>query len=538
MVSLFLSERCVWRFHLISNDNNNNDCTEPSTIAINVDGKTDACSRNEDINFQFKGFGVSGKIVTQGDPKLSGPAGITLNLLSNNNNNNNNNVQHTTVSAADGTYYFSDVMPGDYHIEASHASIAFATRRVSVALSKENWSPKDDIVVSGYRVQGSVRTRDSSPVAGATVQLSSSQLQVLATATSDSAGRFVFDNTPHGTYVLRARLDLGHLSFAMLPDSLTVDVTKHANVILSSAAAAEAFVLSSVSISSVALTAAEGRSTSSGGGGGQVLVNGVESPATTIASDGRFTIGPLATGSKYTIGVRVPHVHFTDKLVHVDLTSARCLTSESGEHQRLLSLAQFVATAFDVCGHVRLVDVAESAAVVPNAQSLVSIEALQSDDLSTRVAIQTLSPASGESALFTYCFKLPAGKTYTLRPVIGEPLASLVSLVPASQQVSVLDAPILLDSSASTRVKTFERASTRLAVLIRLLDGARAMPATGEMRVRLESTTRAAKQQAAWHKNVVAKCRLVTPPQAATPTVTGTFCFIFKQLNSILNLVN
>ena len=34
---------------------------EPNEVSINIDGKTDRCSLQEDINFEFKGFSVSGK---------------------------------------------------------------------------------------------------------------------------------------------------------------------------------------------------------------------------------------------------------------------------------------------------------------------------------------------------------------------------------------------------------------------------------------------------------------------------------------------
>ena len=35
---------------------------EPTQVNVNVDGKTDPCTKNEDINFFFKGFGLSGKV--------------------------------------------------------------------------------------------------------------------------------------------------------------------------------------------------------------------------------------------------------------------------------------------------------------------------------------------------------------------------------------------------------------------------------------------------------------------------------------------
>ena len=61
-----------------------------------MDGVNDPCSKNEDINFMFKGFGLSGKVVTHGDQKQNGPAGIKLNLVL------NKQIIDKTESGADG----------------------------------------------------------------------------------------------------------------------------------------------------------------------------------------------------------------------------------------------------------------------------------------------------------------------------------------------------------------------------------------------------------------------------------------------------
>ncbi len=92
---------------------------EPNEIDINVDGETDACTLNQDVNFFFKGFGLSGKVVTDGDARMNGPAGVKLDLIS------GGKVVDSSLSGNDGTYYFSNIMPGDYQIEASHETIKF-----------------------------------------------------------------------------------------------------------------------------------------------------------------------------------------------------------------------------------------------------------------------------------------------------------------------------------------------------------------------------------------------------------------------------
>lgn len=112
-----------------------------------MDGQNDPCSKNEDINFFFKGFGLSGKIVTQGDPKSNGPSGVKLNLIA------NGKQIDSTQSGADGSYYFSNVMPGEYQVEAVESSMKFSKSKVNVVLSKENWFAKDNIVVSGFSIE-------------------------------------------------------------------------------------------------------------------------------------------------------------------------------------------------------------------------------------------------------------------------------------------------------------------------------------------------------------------------------------------------
>ena len=38
--------------------------TEPNSVDLHIDGETDKCSRNEDVNFRFTGFGVIGKVTS------------------------------------------------------------------------------------------------------------------------------------------------------------------------------------------------------------------------------------------------------------------------------------------------------------------------------------------------------------------------------------------------------------------------------------------------------------------------------------------
>lgn len=56
----------------------------PPEVLVDIDGSTDDCSRQQDINFVFAGFGVVGRVVVKGaDGAVNpGPASVKIELLS------------------------------------------------------------------------------------------------------------------------------------------------------------------------------------------------------------------------------------------------------------------------------------------------------------------------------------------------------------------------------------------------------------------------------------------------------------------------
>lgn len=80
---------------------------EPKQYEFNFDGKTDLCSQGKDVNFVFKGFGITGKIVgVSGNVK-----DVNVELKS----HSGNDVRRT-VSDINGVFYFTPVIPGKYSI--------------------------------------------------------------------------------------------------------------------------------------------------------------------------------------------------------------------------------------------------------------------------------------------------------------------------------------------------------------------------------------------------------------------------------------
>lgn len=82
---------------------------EPKQFEINFDGKNDLCSQGKDVNFVFKGFGITGKIIgINGSAK---DVNIELRLRG-------TTDVRKTLSDINGIFYFTPVVPGTYTIRA------------------------------------------------------------------------------------------------------------------------------------------------------------------------------------------------------------------------------------------------------------------------------------------------------------------------------------------------------------------------------------------------------------------------------------
>lgn len=85
----------------------------PEQIDINYDGKTDICSQGKDVNFVFKGFGIAGTIVgANGDSTGIKDVNIELRSI-------DGKDIRKTLSDANGLFYFTPVIPGQYTIKVN-----------------------------------------------------------------------------------------------------------------------------------------------------------------------------------------------------------------------------------------------------------------------------------------------------------------------------------------------------------------------------------------------------------------------------------
>lgn len=85
---------------------------EPEQIEINFDGKTDLCSQGKDVNFAFKGFGITGRIGIA--DQVVGAKDVNVELRS----EDGADVRRA-ISDATGIFYFTPVIPGKYVITVS-----------------------------------------------------------------------------------------------------------------------------------------------------------------------------------------------------------------------------------------------------------------------------------------------------------------------------------------------------------------------------------------------------------------------------------
>lgn len=186
---------------------------QPSEYAIKFDGKTDECSQGLDINFDFKGFAILGKVISAGFDE--GPSGVNLAL------SGPDGLNLNSVSGEGGAFSFESIPPGSYSLKASHPSLSFELDTYKFEITNKNIVIDKQIAVNGYQVSGSVIS-DKKPVEGVTLLLTSKSAKVrtpkqcgpatksdlpseftgnvICSKTSDKNGVFTFIGVSPGIY--------------------------------------------------------------------------------------------------------------------------------------------------------------------------------------------------------------------------------------------------------------------------------------------------------------------------------------------------
>uniref|UniRef100_A0A3P8TWT2 NODAL modulator 1 n=1 Tax=Amphiprion percula TaxID=161767 RepID=A0A3P8TWT2_AMPPE len=215
---------------------------EPTSVDLHVDGVSDICTKEQDINFVFTGFSVSGTVLSKGH--LLGPAGVEVKLS----RAGTEEKLQSVVTQPGGKYTFFKVLPGYYDITASHSSWTLEQSTTSVHVSNANAPAADHLVVGGYDVSGEVRS-DGEPMKEVTFLLYSatvkredisgcnpspvegadsgdSSLVYLCSALSREDGTFSFPSLASGEYTVVSFLPKPEEASALFPMSLTAAVPK------------------------------------------------------------------------------------------------------------------------------------------------------------------------------------------------------------------------------------------------------------------------------------------------------------------------
>uniref|UniRef100_A0AAQ5YP00 Prealbumin-like fold domain-containing protein n=1 Tax=Amphiprion ocellaris TaxID=80972 RepID=A0AAQ5YP00_AMPOC len=213
---------------------------EPTSVDLHVDGVSDICTKEQDINFVFTGFSVSGTVLSKGH--LLGPAGVEVKLS----RAGTEEKLQSVVTQPGGKYTFFKVLPGYYDITASHSSWTLEQSTTSVHVSNSNAPAADHLVVGGYDVSGEVRS-DGEPMKEVTFLLYSatvkredisgcnpspvegadsgdSSLVYLCSALSREDGTFSFPSLASGEYTVVPFYRGERITFDVAPSRMNFKV--------------------------------------------------------------------------------------------------------------------------------------------------------------------------------------------------------------------------------------------------------------------------------------------------------------------------
>ncbi|XP_076883578.1 uncharacterized protein LOC143532402 [Bidens hawaiensis] len=315
----------------------------PDQVPVLVDHA--GCNRNEDINFRFTGFTISGKVVgAVGGPSCSskngGPSNVKVDLL-----DSNGNIVSSAKTSVSGSYSFTNIIPGRYTLHASHEDLNIEVKgSTEVELGFGNIQVDDVFFVSGYDIRGLVAAQGN-PILGVHFYLYSDDVKevncphgsgnpsgdrtALCHAISDVDGKFTFKSIPCGVYELIPYYKGENTVFDVSPPSATVTVQHdHATV-------SEKFQVTGFSVGGRVVDS-EGK----GVDGVKIVVDGVERSVTD--KQGYYKLDQV-TSKQYLIEAKKEHYKF-DKL-----TDFMVLPN-------MASVADIKAVSYDVCGSVHTVD--------------------------------------------------------------------------------------------------------------------------------------------------------------------------------------
>ncbi|RMX43282.1 hypothetical protein pdam_00020157 [Pocillopora damicornis] len=395
---------------------------DPNSVELNIDGTTDRCSKGEDINFVFTGFTLAGKVVSKG--RGLGPSGVEISLQE-----SAGDKQRKTVTAEGG--FFSQVMPGKYHVKASHSSWTFENAEAEVTVESSNVDVVDKIVVSGYDVKGHVLS-DGEPIQDVgfllfsksvdqknfpgcedippdVVEIIKTKMEVdvpLCRVKSGVDGLFVFPSIPSGEYTLVPYYQGELITFDVVPSKLTFSVN-YKSVVLKTP-----FQVHGFSVTGQVLTA-------EGQGIADVSITAGEEITAKTTAEGVYVLNNVTAGA-YTIQASKEHFFFNSIKVQVTPNTPR--------------LPEITPQAYHLCGALKFDEFPPGVTQLKGRKMILQTEGAS-------IATRSMSTSVDENGNF--CFKVSPG-THMIQPIITmQEVAAGLALTPKEQVVTIKNSPVL-----------------------------------------------------------------------------------------------
>uniref|UniRef100_A0A1I7TY93 Nodal modulator 1 n=1 Tax=Caenorhabditis tropicalis TaxID=1561998 RepID=A0A1I7TY93_9PELO len=210
---------------------------EPDTINIKIDGKTDACSTNEDLIFQLTGFSVHGTVD-------GAPAGLSLVLTE-------NGKQIASTKTVEGGKYEMHAPPGKYEVATgADASECISRGKTAVEVKNSPVLVTPNLKISGYQLEIASKTVGLIPFTDAVMTLySTSPLDLpnikcvksegasnvpsthnfkCPLGKTDPRGRLPVACVPSGTYYLVASHENGPVSITFSSNPQQIEISQKA----------------------------------------------------------------------------------------------------------------------------------------------------------------------------------------------------------------------------------------------------------------------------------------------------------------------
>ncbi|XP_035910443.1 nodal modulator 1 [Anopheles stephensi] len=425
---------------------------EPEQVEIKFDGLTDKCSLGKDVNFLFKGFGITGRVEFHGAPD-TGARNVRVDLVA-----EDGSKIGQTITNGNGVFSFTPIKPGRYVVKVQHAKWHFVQPDYKVTVASGNTEiPAGSLVVSGFDVEGNVFS-DGQPFANVGLLLygAKDQKSLLKCSSGDvpsvantgnkayesnpacyttpnkNTGSYLFPGVSRGKYLIRPHFSDSKIKFHIRPEAVELVVGSDGVRVK------ENFEVTGFSVSGRVLRSPNGASVANA----RVKLNGREIAVT--GADGTYTLENIQPGT-YTIQVQADDLQFKDHIVKVSLANP--------------SLPDVLVSGFKVCGQV-ISKKAHRVAITKKA--------------STMMVEVTSREGTGE-----WCTFLENGQ-YTVQVLTSdEEHASGIQFFPVSQTIEVSYSPVegivfsQLRATVTGEVRCLAKREScgDLAVTLQALDG-------------------------------------------------------------------